>query len=248
MSEVSMAGGNSNEVHRRGDIVLRSTGHWSSAVAQLLDILEERKVDGVPRHLGFDQDGREMLSFLPGEAAHYPLPEWLWKDDILRDSGRLLRRLHDASADFALSAETASLTWQLPVREPIEVICHNDFAPYNLLFDDERLVGVIDFDTASPGPRVWDLAYLAYRLMPFGEDAGADAPSADVRLDRLDALIESYGSVYYRSQILQTMADRLEALAAFTEGRASETGRSDFAEHAAMYTRDACAAQALALA
>ena len=34
------------------------------------------------------------------------------------------------------------------------------------------------------------------------------------------------------------MAARLEELAAFADARAAETGRDDFAEHAAMYRRD----------
>ena len=52
------------------------------------------------------------------------------------------------------------------MRAPVEVICHNDFATYNLVFDGENVVGVIDWDFASPGPRLWDIAYLAYRIVP----------------------------------------------------------------------------------
>ena len=57
-----------------------------------------------------------------------------------------------------------------------EVICHNDFAPYNLMFEDGRLTGVIDLDLASPGPRVWDMAYTAYRFVPLTDPANPDAP------------------------------------------------------------------------
>jgi len=27
-------------------------------------------------------------------------------------------------------------------------------------------VALIDFDTAHPGPRIWDVAYAAYRFVP----------------------------------------------------------------------------------
>ena len=40
------------------------------------------------------------------------------------------------------------------------------------------------------------------------------------------------------SELLAAVAARLEELAAFTDARAAETGRDDFAEHAAMYRRD----------
>ncbi|MET1008361.1 MAG: phosphotransferase, partial [Propionibacteriaceae bacterium] len=114
----------------------------------------------------------------------------------------------------------------------------NDFAPYNLVFRDGHLVGVIDFDTASPGPRIWDLAYLAYRLVPFAEDALADSPGPVKRAMRLERLIEAYGHSFAPEEVLAVAAARLADLARFTDARAADTGRTDFVEHAAMYRRD----------
>ena len=132
------------------------------------------------------------------------------------------------------------MTWRQPAREPAEVICHNDFAPYNLIVDGDRLVGVIDFDMASPGSRLWDIAYLAYRLAPYAEDAeGFDADRHGTRAERLADLISAYGMGYTPDDVRQTAARRLDALAEFTKDRADETGRSDLAGHAAMYRRDA---------
>jgi hypothetical protein len=91
---------------------------------------------------------------------------------------------------------------------------------------------------ASPGPRVWDLAYLAYRLVPLGEHAGDNAPDEDKRLQRLDDLIDAYGGAFGRLAVLRTAADRLAELALFTDQRAAESGRGDFVEHAALYRRD----------
>ena len=36
-----------------------------------------------------------------------------------------------------------------------------------------RPVGLIDFDTAGPGPRIWDVAYAAYRFVPLVDHAYA---------------------------------------------------------------------------
>lgn len=38
------------------------------------------------------------------------------------------------------------------------------------IWGESILVGVIDFDTAMRGPRVWDLSYLAYRLAAFTDE------------------------------------------------------------------------------
>ena len=62
----------------------------------------------------------------------------------------------------------------MPGDLPAEVVCHNDFAPYNVVFDDGGPVGVIDWETAAPGARVWDVAYAAYRWVPLSRSAPAE--------------------------------------------------------------------------
>lgn len=232
--EEELTGGNSGVVVRAGDTVRRAAGPWSPAVQRLLATLRAAGLTEVPAPLGLDDQGRDVVSYLRGEVVNDPLPAWLWSEAILLDAAALLRRMHDASTELALE----DLEWQLPGHRPVEVVCHNDVAPYNMVFQDERLVGLIDFDTASPGPRIWDFAYLAYRIVPLAEDALDGGPPLADRLHRLDALIEAYGSIFSSHQVLVTMADRLEDLARFTDRRATDTGRDDFVEHAAMYRRD----------
>lgn len=232
-----LRGGNSTVVVRVGDTVRRGTGPWTPAVHALLRSLREAGITEVPEPLGFDEEGREILSFLPGEAGTYPLPNWLWAPQILEDAATLLRRAHDASVRLV----DEPLSWASPRHEPVEVICHNDAAPYNMVFQEGRLAGFIDFDAASPGPRVWDLTYLAYRLAPFVGDAGPEAPTGASRLDRVDRLLSAYGPVgdvpISRDEVLQTMLGRLEELASFTEERAAGTD-SPLRAHAAMYRND----------
>ena len=63
------------------------------------------------------------------------------------------------------------------------MICHNDFAPHNLVFHGGVLVGAIDFDTCSPGPRLGDLAYFATRAIPLS--SGGDRDEIARRLELL---------------------------------------------------------------
>jgi hypothetical protein len=237
-AEEPLAGGNTTGVVRIGDTVHREAGPWTPTIQQLLEQVRAAGVTGVPEPLGLDGQGREVVSYLPGDVPGWPAPEWLWSERVLAEAGRLLRRFHDATAGFTMS----DAVWRLPVTEPAEVICHNDAAPYNMVFRDGRLVGLIDVDTASPGPRIRDLAYLAYRIAPLSGDAFAGVGYAVGHLQpmaRLDALTRAYGMPFPRAEVLGAMVGKLRDLAAWTEARADDGGPAELREHAAMYRSDA---------
>jgi len=232
------------EVVRRGDTVVRAAGPWTDTIHGVLRHLRVRGVDWVPEPLGRLPDGREVLSFLEGEVPGYPLPAFAWEPRVLEAAARLLRALHDASAGFPL----LGATWQLPVHEPAQVVCHNDFAPHNLVFRGGLPVGVIDFDTASPGPRAWDLAHLAYRLVPLTARGHPEVPAsaADLRAKRVRALCAAYASAgpgapegCAPAEVLAAAATRVEELAAFTAERGAMTGSAGLAGHVALYRADA---------
>ena len=159
------------------------------------------------------------------------MPAWTWDEPVLDGAAAWLRRFHDATVDFP----RAGRTWRLEAHEPDEVICHNDFAPYNLVFRDGAVVGAIDFDAASPGPRAWDLAYLAYRLVPLAAPGNPDLPASPepARAARLRRLCAAYGDVG-ADEVLALVPARLDELATFTEARGG-----DVAAHARQYRADA---------
>ena len=89
-------------VVRIGDTVRRTPSEATPAVHDLLHHLETKGFDGAPRALGFDEDGREVLTFIDG---HVSLDD-AWPDVLREDSGlvavvHLLMRFHDAIADYA---------------------------------------------------------------------------------------------------------------------------------------------------
>ncbi len=247
MQEELLTGGNVTKVVRIGDTVRRTSSPWTPTVHQLLAHVRAKGLLWVPEPLGMDKRGREILSFIPGDVPH-DMPEWIWNEQVLTDIARALREWHDATVDF--SAPNA--IWGLPQTGPREVICHNDFAPYNCIFSKERFVGAIDFDACAPGTRLWDLAYAAYRFVPLlpGPDTkdvipGDKSPfQASVMADRLELFLATYGAVggkvqYSCSDLIRTAIDRLNAIAAWTEERVRSHGVAALSEHAAMYRNHA---------
>ena len=74
---------------------------------------------------------------------------------------RLIRRFHDASVSF-VTPDYAQ--WRGLVGAPTsgDVICHNDLGPFNVVFRRGRPTAIIDWDNASPGPRMLDAVGLRF--------------------------------------------------------------------------------------
>lgn len=190
MDEIPLKGGNVNlGVVRVGNTVRRPAAR--AAVAGFLAHLEQRGFTAAPKYLGRDAKGRDVLSFLPGNTD---FPDDLWTHDrALIAATVMLRAMHDASVGFDHSGD-----WTFTHPGPCQVICHNDFAPYNFVFNDGLPTGVIDFDLAGPGPRLRDLAYFAYWMVPLSFSGGDMTPAsqADVARNhhRLRLICATYGT------------------------------------------------------
>lgn len=207
-----LAGGNSNQVYKDGNSVVRNTGLWSPFVQALLRYLTANGFTESPVVLE-TSDGKERLSFLEGDVGNYPLRDFMRSDEILRQAAQLLRKFHDLTETFEVPAHSQFFLPLEPTR-PHEVICHNDFAPYNCVFKDNRLVGVIDFDTASPGTRLWDMAYAVYRFAPLVTDEHCIKMGWDAvpdRVARLKLFCDAYG-LEDRSALIETVIQRLESM------------------------------------
>ncbi|MEU1393768.1 MULTISPECIES: aminoglycoside phosphotransferase family protein [unclassified Nonomuraea] len=230
LSTEELLTGGVNQVVRVGATVRRPTGPWTPAVHALLAHLAARGFTGAPAGHGIDAQGREVLDFVPGEVPDHPLPAYARSDQALGDVARLLRRYHDATEGFPPAAGVA---WYFPPREPAEVVCHGDVAPCNCVFRDGRPVALIDFDTAHPGPRVWDVAYAAYRFVPLSDPRHDGAGPVEEQARRLRLFADAYGLAEGdRPALPVTAADRVAHLVRHMRERAAAGDRA-FAAHLA---------------
>lgn len=192
--EIPLHGGVANRgcVFRVGDTVRRPLRPNSAATHALLLYLEEVGFEGAPRFLGIDDRDREVLSFVDGVAATYPHPQWSLSDEALVSVAALLRRFHDAVAAF----DPAPYTWDrtVPNRFAGELVCHNDPNLDNVVFRDGEAVGLIDFDLAAPGSRLWDVAAAVRLWAPLRDERDIDDIRRGRSLSRLRRFIEAYGT------------------------------------------------------
>jgi hypothetical protein len=187
-------------------------------VLDLLRHLEDDGFGGAPRALGFDDQGREVLTYIDGEVA-LGLPEadagpvaddhWVWRDVVLVKLGVLVRAYHDAAATFPWIGRE----WQVEPRQPAETVCHNDLSPWNVVLRAGVPVALIDWESAAPGPRAWDLGYAAWRWVPLWSEERCRAAglptSIEEKARRFRLLLVAYG-VEPDVAILRTGIERMQ--------------------------------------
>jgi Ser/Thr protein kinase RdoA (MazF antagonist) len=217
--EVPLVGGRVTAgVVRIGDTVRRPIQGDRSDVHALLKHLEARGFNGTPRFLGFDEHGREILSYLPGavpvDLAHYG-------DAQLAAAAALLRRFHDATADF-----------ELILRAHAEVVCHNDWGGHNAVFRDGMPYGIIDFDTIAPGLRLWDLGYSAFSWL----DLGNTDYSGEEQVRRLSVFAGGYGYAGCGPAEVAVHAVARQTALAASGRRRGMTAMAEWAAEAASWT------------
>ena len=83
---------------RIGDTVRRPLRPFSLTVQAYLAHLRDAGFTGAPLPFGVDEQGREVLSFVPGDVPRNPLPPETAGDEVLVALARLIRALHEASA------------------------------------------------------------------------------------------------------------------------------------------------------
>ncbi|MHA5023692.1 aminoglycoside phosphotransferase family protein [Streptomyces sp. SD35] len=218
-----------DHAHRRvvriGDTVRRPVQPWTQTVHALLRHLESVGFLHAPRVLGFDEEGREVLSYIEGESG--PLG-WakVVEDEGLSAFARLLRDYHDATADFIPPDQAV---WAAGTGTPTsgEVICHGDFGPWNVVWQGHRPVGIIDWDFARPAARLHDVAYALQYVAPFRDDAEClrwlHFPQPPNRRKRLEQFCSAYG--------LSSADGIVEAVIAEQQANAERVGRLADAGH-----------------
>lgn len=199
--EHALPGGNaSGPVVRVDDTVRKRWTAATPAVHAFMSHVRDHGVD-VPSSLGQDDDGRQVIEYIPGRLAIDAPP--LSRGDLHR-VGATVRTIHNASASFAAPSDAR---WETAITTPgEEIVCHNDLAPWNLVIGQRWVF--IDWDAAAPSTRLWDLAYAAQAFALSDVDAPVERAAGELR-----AFVDGYGAdLALREQLPSAMQRRSEAM------------------------------------
>ena len=201
-------------VVRVGRTVRRPVRPHTPAVHALLRHLEAVGFEGAPRVLGIDAQNREVLTYLPGEVPHRPLPTYAVSEATLSRLAELQLRYHQAVVGFE---PPAWAQWDGEVTPrvdgPAELVCHCDINLENVIFrpgqDGPEPYALIDFDRARPGTRLVDIIQTLRYWAPLAAPCDRDPAFADVDVPgRIAVFCQAYGLSYAERARLVPVAVR----------------------------------------
>jgi aminoglycoside phosphotransferase (APT) family kinase protein len=103
-----------------------------------------------------------------------------------------------------------------------EIIAHHDLAPWNLVIGEGRWA-FIDWDTAAPGTRLWDLAYAVHGFAPLSASPAYEREDA---AHRVRLIADSYDlTEQQRLDIVPLLARRTLAMHDFLAEQAAQANQ-----------------------
>jgi hypothetical protein len=184
-------------VYRRGDVVVKETGPWASAVFSLLRHLADVGFAWAPPlvGLGTGPSGGPAIRYryVEGEFTQ-PGP---WSLDGAAAIGRMLRDLHDATATYRPPPDAQWKPWfGRALGGPDRLVGHCDLAPWNIVARDGLPVALIDWEVAGPVDRLTELAQACWLNAKLHDDLVAEReglPPLAERARLLRAIVDGYG-------------------------------------------------------
>ncbi len=160
--EEPLGGGQTPGVVRVGDTVRRPARPNSDEIHDALRYLRQRGARWVPEVLGYDESGREVLRWAPGEPTWMRHRYWWGTDEDMARIGALVRELTDL-----LSAH--------PAAQDGRILTHGDLGPWNVVASNYGELVVIDWDSLELRPRIWQVAHAAWAFVPLMDRNETDA-------------------------------------------------------------------------
>jgi len=187
-----LLGGFSGSKVRIENGLLVKTSTNNKAEYDFLELMKKNNVSFIPQLVKKD-NGFDYFTYFPGIV-----PGAIKKESMARLTGiaRALRKLNDISKKSLGNGK---------------VYVHNDFSVMNMVFDGEKLVGIIDWDKAKIGEDYEDFIYLLWTGLNIGNYLRND----EEIFQSIKELLKAYGATPsfkkgWAEKMLSVMDNRLE--------------------------------------
>lgn len=202
---------------RIGDTVRRPVRPFTTTIHAFLAHLHSAGFTAAPVPLGIDEQGREILSFIPGDVPRQPLPAETATEEVLIALAQLIRAFHDAASGWMPPPGAvwgglpgAHVVGLDPVNGEAELVGHRDYCPGNIVFREGLPAALIDFDLAKPTTRLYDIANALYWWAPLLHKLDRAPAFTDLDIPRrVTVFADAYGMTDRQRQDLVPLASRM---------------------------------------
>lgn len=195
-----------------GGVVTRPAAPWSPTVHAFLRHVRDQGLRCVPEPIAVEDDA-EQLALIEGDSGR---DGWFHQHSEagLRSAARLLRAIHDASLGWEPPPDAVFCAPPVAWGSAEAVWCHGDVGPWNMVWQGDEAVGLIDWDFLHRGPRLDDVAYALQWFAPARDDEMAltwhHFPTVPDRAARVRTFLAEYGGLP-EFDIAEAIATRMEA-------------------------------------
>jgi thiamine kinase-like enzyme len=177
-------------VFKENDMVKRPMEKWSNNVHSLLTHFRNNNLP-VPKIIKVDNQ-YEYLEYINGEMIH----PHKWNNELLYELAVLIKKLHSVAKTFEHNKNMEWKKWYLrEIGNPL-ICSHGDIAPWNVITNGNKIVGLIDWEMAGPMDPIIELARVCW-LFPqlFDDDLGKlyELPSPNERANQIRLILDTYG-------------------------------------------------------
>jgi tRNA A-37 threonylcarbamoyl transferase component Bud32 len=226
-----LKGGREGRIFRDRESVVREASDFTKNIHLVLNKMNENGFDKVPKPMSFSDDGVEVVSYIHGDVSNYPLTPEFSSNQAMCSAGKLLREFHDVGKAI-IDDIPKDLNWMLKSDDPMEVVCHGDYAPYNVVLKSKEAIGIIDFDTMHLGSAINDISYGMYRWATlFRENSVDRIGELNIQVEKARHFCEGYGiKQIEKNKLIDSLIGRLEDLVKFMRNGA-DAGEENFIEN-----------------
>lgn len=193
-------------------VVTRPAAPWSPTVHSFLRHLRGQGLTCVPEPISVEGDVERLVT-IEGDSGG---DAWAHQHSEagLRSAARLLRAIHDASVGWEPPADAVLGAPDVEAAAAEVVWCHGDVGPWNMVWDGDEAIGLLDWDFLHRGPRLDDVAYALQWFAPARDDEMTHTwhhfPTVPDRASRVRAFLEAYGGLP-SFDVADVIATRMEA-------------------------------------
>jgi hypothetical protein len=178
------------EVYKKDNMVLRPIESWSPNIHLLLTHFYNNGLP-VPKIIKTDNT-YEYLEYINGEQIH----PYKWNNESLVEIANLVKKLHNTAKTFEYNENMEWKPWYLRELGKPELYSHGDIAPWNIITNGNKIIGLIDWEYAGPIDPIIELARVCW-LFPqlVDDDLGKlyELPSPKERGEQVRLIIDIYG-------------------------------------------------------